>query len=159
MQDPLILTDVFLWGTNKWFKRICGIHQFTWIACVQVFTHRGETLVWHPVLVPTDVSPLVDSVFLELSELDRDLPLRLHLCADGSWLPGLHVCVYIQTPAARHPAENTVPGAAGLPQGERERQYYNYSIFYTQYIFSNTVYFTVKLSWRSPCVSKSVVFM
>lgn len=31
----------------------------------------------------TDVPPLADSVFLELSGLERDLPLHLHLCCDG----------------------------------------------------------------------------
>ena len=159
MQDPLILTDVFSCSTNKWCKRICGIHQFTWTSELHVYkpSHRGETSVWLPVFVPSDVPPLVDSVFLELSGLDRDLPLRLHLCADGSWLPGVHVCVHIQTSAARHLAENTVPGAAGLPQGERERQYY--SVCYIQYIFSTRIYFTARLSWRWFCVSKSVVSM
>lgn len=78
--------------------------------------------------------PLVDSVFLELSGLDRNLPLHFHVCADGSRLPGLHVCGRIQTSAARHPAANADPGAAGFPQGEMK-----YSII---------VYFIHRISCR-----------
>lgn len=94
--------------------------------------------------------PLADAVFPELLGLDRNLPLHLHLCGDGTRLPGLHVCGYIQTSAARHPAAYTVPGAAGLPEGEMARQYY--SVFYRHYI---ELY--LKLSW--PCVSVSLVCM
>lgn len=65
----------------------------------------------------TDVPPLADSVFLELSGLDRNLPLHLHLCCAGLRLPGVYVCGHIQAPAASHSAAHAVPGAAGLPQG------------------------------------------
>lgn len=78
--------------------------------------------------LPTDVPPLVDSVFLELPGLDRNLPLPFHLCGDGSGLPGVHVRVHIQTSAARNPSAHSVPGAAGFPQGETQHH-----ILYTQH--------------------------
>lgn len=80
--------------------------------------------------------PLVDSVFLELSGLDRNLPLRLHVRADGPRLPGLHVRGRIQTSAARHPAANADPGAAGFPQGEMK--------------YSVTVYFIHRVACQRP---------
>lgn len=62
--------------------------------------------------------PLVIPVFLELPGLDGNLPLPLHLRADGGRLPGLHVRGRLPPPAAGDPAADPGSGAAALPQGE-----------------------------------------
>lgn len=77
-----------------------------------------ETEVMIFFFLATDVPPLVSPVFLELPGLDGNLPLSLHVRADGCWLPGLRVRGRLQAPAARDPAADPGSGAAALPQGE-----------------------------------------
>ena len=41
-------------------------------------------------------------MLLELPGLERDLPLRVRVCAAGRGLPGLHVRRHLEAPAAQH---------------------------------------------------------
>ena len=68
---------------------------------------------------------VAEPVLLELPGLAPGLPLRVHLCADGTRLPGVCVCGRVEASAARHPAAHAVPGAAGLPQGEHLQKFWS----------------------------------
>ena len=110
--DKILLNTELLCNLSKAYPQYWGESAGTWF-----------TLQWYSVFRTTDLPPLVDSVLLELSGLDRNLPLHFHLCVDGSRLPGLHVRGHTQTSAASHLAANAVSGAPSLPQGELGHQY------------------------------------